>query len=110
MKEGKVTDKIVYLTATQEEGVKIHKKEEPKPESLFKVGGAGDLLRGTGENVVKLPQSLSMSAKLRKAFRYRRFGEALVPGTYKREQLPLPEVKEEDKKQIRANRLKKPFV
>ncbi|HDT15510.1 MAG TPA: sugar ABC transporter permease, partial [Firmicutes bacterium] len=95
----------------QEQTVKIPEKKEKKPERepVFKVDDAGNLLKGTGENTVKLPGSLTDTQKLRTSFRFRRFGEKRVSGGYKREQLPLPEIKKKERKKLAFYRMKKKF-
>lgn len=101
---------IKFKLPVQEEVVKIRKpKPAEEPKNVFKVSSAGDLIKGTGENVIKIPDSLSLSQKLKKAFRYRRFGEAVTPGKFKRPQLPLPEIKEEEKGKLKLLGIKRKF-
>ncbi len=106
---------IIKLKLTKlENTVKIHKPSmqpqvAPPSSKVFRVGGAGELLRGSGEMTVKLPANLTNSQKLKKAFRYRRFGEKPTGGRYKRPQLPLSSVSEKDKGKILLFKAKRKF-
>ena len=59
---------------------------------------------------IKLPESLSQSAKLRKKRRFRRYGIPLRMKQVHREATPLPEVKKEDVKKMKWYRFKKEFL
>ena len=101
---------IKFKLPVQAEVVKI-KKPQPAQEqkNIFKVSAAGDLVKGTGENTVKIPDNLTTSQKLKKAFRYRRFGEKVTSGSFKRPQLPVPSVKEEEKGRLKLLGIKRRF-
>jgi ABC-type sugar transport system permease subunit len=101
---------IKFKPIKQEEVIKIHKlSAQEAPMNVFRVGGAGELLKGTGEATIKLPDTLTSSQKLKKAFRYRRYGEPLRAGKLKRAQLPMPAIKEEERRKLKWFRLKKMF-
>jgi len=60
---------------------------------------------------ITLPDSLTASQKLRKAFRYRRYGMTIrLVKPKEREMKPLPEVKPEDLKKLKIFQLKKYFL
>jgi len=107
---------IKLKLAKLENTVKIHKPSmQPQvsapslPAKAFRVGGAGELLRGSGAMTVRLPANLTSSQKLKKAFRYRRFGERPTGGKYKRAQLPVPSVSEKDKGKLLVLKAKRKF-
>ncbi|MCE5299618.1 MAG: sugar ABC transporter permease, partial [Spirochaetia bacterium] len=85
-------------------------KKKEKPEgTIFDVLGAAKLAQAKLESVVKLPDTLNNSQKLRKAFRYRRFGMAIreVPA---RPVTALPELRKQDKHKLAMYKLRKPFL
>jgi hypothetical protein len=60
---------------------------------------------------IKLPDSLTASQKLRKAFRYRRYGMPIrLVKPKEREIKPLPEVRPEDIKKLKIFQLRKYFL
>jgi ABC-type sugar transport system permease subunit len=101
------------LAPTAETVVEIKKKEKKeKPQgSIFNTLGAGGLTGQKFENVIKLPDSLSLSQKLRKSFRFRRYGMPVREIRAKaRESKPLPDLKKQDLKKLRMYKLRKDFL
>lgn len=89
---------------------KKEKKERPKG-SVFEVLGASGLISVKMENTVKLPDTLTASQKLRKAFRYRRYGIPARQIIVKKAGVkPLPEYKKQDKKKLAEYKLKKTML
>ncbi len=102
------------LAPTSENVVDFAKKKEKKEKpagSIFHVLGSKNLTGEKQESVIKLPDSLSTSQKLRTAFRYRRFGMAIreVAPRY-RESKPLPELNKQDQKKLKMYKLMKDFL
>ncbi len=136
-KEETVLPKIKLKLPPAEPTVKVKKKPPAKPgagekegpaakpkpgESVFDVLGADKLAEDKKEQEppvkvppakkpgIKLPDSLTPSQAMRKRYRYRRYGMPLRLKVPKREPTPAPEVKREDLKKIRWDRVKKYFL
>src|ERR1035437_3602220 len=89
---------------------KKEKKEKPK-ESVFQVPGAPGLISVKMESTVRLPDTLTPSQKLKKAFRYRRYGRPArqtLPSTVIEK--PLPEYKKQDMMKLKGYKLKKSLL
>lgn len=101
------------LAPTVDNVVDIKKKEKKeKPAgSIFQVLGASGLTSAKMESTVKLPDTLSMSQKLRKAFRYRRYGIPAKETAAKNVVVkPLPEYKKQNMKKLQEYKLKKSLL
>jgi multiple sugar transport system permease protein len=99
------------LSPTAENVVDIKKKKEMRKEAGFQAFGAGELSSQKLVNVIKLPDTLSQSQKLRASFKFRRFGMPVreLPVKY-RESKPLPEYRKQDFKKIKMFRMKKSLL
>ncbi len=107
---------IIKLTLPSAEStVKIKEKtpeEKKKPaESIFQVLSTGKSTAApVKDKDVKLPDSLSLSKNLRKAWHYRRYGIPIRDVKVKRPVTPMPMLKDQDKKKLRMYRVKKDFI
>lgn len=101
------------LAPTIDNVVDIKKKEKKEKikTSVFCVSGASGLTSIKMENTVKLPDTLTSSQKLSKAFRYRRYGISVRETPHKVVVTkPLPEYKKQDKKKLEGYKLRKTFL
>ena len=97
-----------------ESTVKIREKpEKRKPsENIFAaIGGAGAVRpSGAPQPAIKLPDSLSSSQKMRKSWRYRRFGIPIRDVKLKRPVTAIPQLRDQDKKKLKAYKVKKDLI
>lgn len=106
---------IIKLSLPSAEStVRIKEKtvEKKKPsESIFAAIGSGAIKSAAAqEQTVKLPGSLSPSLSLRKARRTRRYGIPIRDVKLKRPVTPIPQLRDQDKKKLKAYRVKKDLI
>jgi ABC-type sugar transport system permease subunit len=101
------------LAPTSDNVIEIKKKEKKvkSPDSAFASLAASNLAITRLESTVKLPDHLTSSQKLSKAFRYRRYGMPLRETPAKAAVTkPLPEYKKQNKKKLREYKFKKTML
>jgi multiple sugar transport system permease protein len=103
LKLGLTTENVIDIS-----GRKKEKIEKPSAGSGLRILASSDLTKVNQVNVIKLPDTLSQTQKLKKVFRYRRYGMQLrdVPAKM-RPSKPLPEYKKQDFKKLRRYRAQK---
>jgi ABC-type sugar transport system permease subunit len=99
------------LAPTAESVVDIAKRREKREKSQvsgFQSLSSSNLAKVNLVNVIKLPDTLSQTQKLKKVFRYRRYGMQMrdVP-QLRRESKPLPERRKQDFGKLRRYRAQK---
>jgi multiple sugar transport system permease protein len=106
---------IIKLSLPSAEStVKIRERnlEKKKPsESIFAAMGAGAVKNPAVQKpAIKLPDSLSSSQKMRKSWRYRRYGIPIRDVKLKIAPTALPQLKDQDKNKLKAYRVKKDLI
>lgn len=105
--------KIKLTLPSKQSTLEIH-KAPPKPKLDLEKPAApvmsAGALKTRLDQTVRLPDSLTSSQKLKKAFRYRRFGMPIREVKKIRPVTPMPVVKKEDRKKYQALRFRKSII
>jgi ABC-type sugar transport system permease subunit len=86
-------------------------KKKRASDSLFQALNAENMVSTAAkESVIKLPDSLTISQKMRKMWRFRRYGMLVRETHFKRPVTPLPMLKDQDKAKLRMYRIQKDLI
>jgi|GEM_PF-92412 ABC-type sugar transport system permease subunit len=105
LKLGSTAENVIGMGSKKKE-----RTEKPLGSGL-RILSSSDLTKVNQVNVIKLPDTLSQTAKLKKVYRYRRYGMQLrdVPAKF-RVTKPLPEYRKQDFKKLRKYRAQKSML